>query len=82
MKTCKYLEGNKTLIQVMHCGTSYVARTRVQVSDAGVNPGVGHLKSESTGYADMDPDLDTGAGIRQIIIFVIIFLIIKIEYLK
>lgn len=33
-------------------------------SDSGVNLGVGHLNLKNTGYADMDLDLDTGAGIR------------------
>ena len=35
-------------------------------SGAGTNLGVGHVKSKNRGYADMDPNLDTGAGIRYL----------------
>lgn len=35
------------------------------------------LKLKNTGCADMDPDLDTGAGIRQMIFFCNIFLYYK-----
>ncbi|GFY95191.1 Vps52 / Sac2 family [Actinidia rufa] len=34
-------------------------------SGAGTNLGVGHVKSKNRGYADMDPNLDTSAGIRH-----------------
>ena len=38
----------------------------MRVSGAGTNLGVGHVKSKNRGCADVDPNLDTGAGIRYL----------------
>lgn len=59
--------GTLSTVKCMVLG--YVAWTWVQVSGAGVNLGGGYLKFINPGYVDMDPNLDTGTGIRYTIVF-------------
>lgn len=48
---------------------TYVARTRVRELGAGVNLDVRHFKLKNKGCVVMDPDVDTGTRMSQIIYF-------------